>query len=99
MKIQDKLVLVTGASSGMGEGIAKAMAKAGGRLVLLARNQGELDRVANEIKVNGGEAHAFSVDLKDADAAAKVATQITQQLGTPDIVINNAGAGKWRFCG
>jgi short-subunit dehydrogenase len=35
--------------------------------------------------------------LKDADAVAKVAAQITQQLGTPDILINNAGAGKWRF--
>lgn len=97
MKIDGKLVLVTGASSGMGEAIAKAMAKAGGRLVLLARNQGELDRVACLIQVMGGEAHAFSVDLKDADATAKVAAQITQQLGTPDILINNAGAGKWRF--
>jgi short-subunit dehydrogenase len=97
MKVQNKLVLVTGASSGMGEGIARAMAKAGGRLVLLARNQAELDRVAGLIKAMGGEAYAFSVDLKDADAVAKVAAQITQQLGTPDILINNAGAGKWRF--
>jgi len=97
MKIQNKLVLVTGASSGMGEGIARAMAKAGGRLVLLARNQAELERVAGLIKAMGGEAHVFSVDLKDVDAVAKVAAQITQQLGTPDIIINNAGAGKWRF--
>lgn len=97
MKINSKLVLVTGASSGMGEGIAKAMAKAGGRLILLARNQAELDRVAGAIKAMGGEAHAFPVDLKDADAVAKVATQITSQLGTPDVIVNNAGAGKWRF--
>ncbi len=97
MKIDGKLVLVTGASSGMGEGIARAMAKAGGRLVLLARNQIELERVAGIIKAMGGEAHAFSLDLKDADAVAKVAAQITQQLGTPDIIVNNAGAGKWRF--
>ncbi|MFM9913544.1 MAG: SDR family NAD(P)-dependent oxidoreductase [Methylophilaceae bacterium] len=97
MKINEKLVLVTGASSGMGEGIAKAMAKAGGKLILLARNQKELERVANEIKVMGGEAHVFSVDLKDAEAVANVAAQIKQQLGIPDILVNNAGAGKWRF--
>lgn len=97
MKIKNKLVLVTGASSGMGEGIARAVAKASGRLVLLARNQVELDRVAGLIQAMGGEAHAFLVDLKDADAVATVAAQIMQQLGTPDIVINNAGAGKWRF--
>jgi short-subunit dehydrogenase len=97
MKIKGKLILVTGASSGMGEAIAKAMAKAGGRLILLARTQTDLDRVATEIKAGGGEAHAFSVDLTSADAVAKVAKQIKQTLGTPDIIINNAGAGKWRF--
>ncbi len=97
MNINGKLVLVTGASSGMGEAIAKAMAKAGGRLVLLARNQIELDRVVGVINAIGGEAHAFSVDLKDADAVAKIAVKITQQFGTPDVIVNNAGAGKWRF--
>jgi short-subunit dehydrogenase len=97
MKIKGKLILVTGASSGMGEAIAKAMAKAGGRLILIARTQGNLDRVATEIKAGGGEAHVFSVDLTNADAVAKVAKQIKQTLGTPDIIINNAGAGKWCF--
>lgn len=81
----------------MGEAIAKAMAKAGGRLILLARTQENLDRVATEIKAGGGEAHAFSVDLTNADAVAKIAKKIKQTLGTPDIIINNAGAGKWRF--
>ena len=97
MKINGKLVLVTGASSGIGEAIAKAMANAGGRLILLARIQTDLNRVATEIKAGGGEAHAYSVDLTNADAVAEVALQIKQTLGTPDIIINNAGAGKWRF--
>lgn len=97
MKINGKLVLVTGASSGMGEGIAKAMANAGGRVVLLARNEASLARVANEIKARGGEAHIFPVDLKNADAVADAARRIIQTVGDPDIIVNNAGSGKWRF--
>ena len=56
MKINGKTVLVTGASSGMGAAISKAMAKAGGRVLLLARREDELRRVADEIKQAGGEA-------------------------------------------
>jgi short-subunit dehydrogenase len=97
MKVNNKLVLVTGASCGIGEAIAKCIANAGGRLILLARNQDELTRVADEIKSTGKEATTFSVDLKDAEAVAAVALKITESLGTPDVIINNAGAGKWRF--
>jgi Short-chain dehydrogenases of various substrate specificities len=97
MMINGKLVLVTGASSGMGAATAKAMAKAGGRLVLLARRKDALDQVAAEIASAGGEARTYPVNLADADAVAAVAKQIMQELGTPDIIVNNAGAGRWRF--
>lgn len=97
MEIKDKLVLVTGASSGMGEAIAKAMAKAGGRVILLARNRAELNRVAEEIRATGAEAHLYTVDLKDAAAVHTVGEQIKNSLGLPDIIVNNAGSGKWRF--
>jgi len=97
MKLKDKLVLVTGASSGMGEGIAKAMAGKGARVILLARNRAELNRVADTIKSTGAEAHVYTVDLKDAAAVATVAAQIKHSLGLPDVIINNAGSGKWRF--
>lgn len=97
MKVNGKLVLITGASSGVGEAIAKAMTQAGGRVVLLARNKEALDRVASEIKAGGSEAYNFPVDLKDADAVTTVARQISETLGTPDIIVNNAGAGKWLF--
>ena len=43
------------------------------------------------------EAHTFSVDLTNANTVLKVAKQIKETLGTPDIIVNNAGAGKWRF--
>lgn len=97
MEIRGKLVLVTGASSGIGEAIAKAMAQAGGRLVLLARNEAELQRVTIDIRQTGAEAQYFPVDLRDAEAVANICTRIAQSLGTPDIIINNAGAGTWRF--
>jgi short-subunit dehydrogenase len=97
MMINGKLVLVSGASSGIGAATAKAMVKAGGRVVLLARRKEALDQVAAKITSAGGQAWTYSVDLADADAVAAVAKQITEELGTPDIIINNAGAGRWLF--
>ncbi|MGD0843007.1 MAG: SDR family NAD(P)-dependent oxidoreductase [Geobacteraceae bacterium] len=97
MIVKDKLVLVTGASSGIGAAAAKAMAKAGGRVVLLARGKDLLDRVAAEITSVGGIARIYPVDLADAEAVAAVAKQISEELGTPDIIVNNAGAGRWLF--
>ena len=97
MTIAGKLVLVTGASSGIGAATAKAMARAGGRVVLLARRQEALDRVASEIRSAGAHAWTYAVDLTDADMVATVARRITEDLATPDIVVNNAGAGRWLF--
>ena len=97
MKISGKTVLVTGASSGMGAAIAKAMAKAGGRLALLARREDALRAVADEITRAGGQARVYPVDLADAKAVMDIASRIKAEVGTPDIIVNNAGAGKWRF--
>lgn len=97
MKISGKTVLVTGASSGIGASIAKAMAKAGGRLLLLARREDALRAVADEITRAGGEARVYSVDLANATAVMDLARRITTEVGTPEIIVNNAGAGQWRF--
>ena len=96
-KIKNSVVVVTGASSGMGAAIAKAMAKAGGRVALLARNKEDLDKVAAEIASAGSPARVYPVDLADAGAVAAVARRITQEMGAPDIIINNAGRGRWLF--
>lgn len=97
MHIHGKTVLVTGASGGIGAAIAKAMAKAGGRVLLLARREEELRRVADEIRQAGGDARAYPVDLADSAAVTAVAQRIKAEAGVPDIIVNNAGAGKWRF--
>ncbi len=97
MNISGKTVLITGASSGVGAAISKAMANAGGRVLLLARRENELQRVADEIKQAGGEARVYPVDLANASAVMEMARRITAEVGTPDIIVNNAGSGKWRF--
>lgn len=97
MKVKGSIVLITGASSGIGAATAKAMARTGGRVVLLARTRAALEKVAADISASNGEAKAYQIDLTDAEAVARVATTITAQIGTPDILINNAGAGRWLF--
>jgi len=74
---------------------AKAAARENARLVLLARNQAKLEEVAEKIRRNGGAAHVYLVDLTVAEAVAEVAKKITAEVGTPDIIFNNAGVGKW----
>src|SRR5476651_361895 len=92
MRIEGTVAVITGASFGIGAATAKAMAREGARVILLARTQAALDSVAAEI---GDQAHAFAVDLADADAVNTVAQTILQRHGAPDIVVNNAGAGRW----
>jgi short-subunit dehydrogenase len=95
MKIKDRLVVVTGASSGIGAATAKAMAREGGRVLLLARRRSALEEVAAEIKAKGGEAWVYPVDLCDAMAVEQTGKSILQEVGVPDLLINNAGAGRW----
>ena len=90
-----KLVLVTGASSGIGAATAKLYGARGAHVLLLARNETKLDEVAAAIRRNGGAASPYAVDLADASAIAETSARIKREAGTPDILINNAGAGRW----
>jgi len=90
-----KLVLVTGASSGIGEATAKRYGAGGAHVLLLARSTERLGAVAEAIRRAGGTATPYLVDLSDAAAIAETAARIKRESGLPDILINNAGAGKW----
>ncbi len=95
MNLEDKLFLITGASSGIGAATAQAAARQGARVILLARSISRLEQVAAEIAQQGGVAFPFRVNLTDAAAVQAVTEKILGQVGTPDIIFNNAGAGKW----
>jgi short-subunit dehydrogenase len=90
-----KLVLVTGASSGIGEATAKRYGRGGANVLLLARNVERLAAVADAIRRDGGTASVYPVDLADAAAVEEVSARIALEAGTPDILINNAGVGRW----
>lgn len=97
MKIAGKTLLISGASYGIGAAIARAAAADGAQVVLLARTQSALDQVAGEIRAAGGTAAAYPVDLTDAAAVEQVAQRVLAEVGPPDVLISNAGSGRWLF--
>ena len=80
-----------------GAATAKVLAAKGARVVLLARRGDELHRQVAEIEKGGGMARAIPVDLTDGKAVTTVAGRVTDEIGLPDLIVNNAGAGAWRF--
>ncbi len=86
-----RTVLVTGASSGIGEATAYAVAERGARLLLVARRADELERVRRRVEELGAEAEAWSVDLTDGDAVDELVEEILARHGTVDFLVNNAG--------
>ena len=96
MNVSERTIVVTGASRGIGQAAAWALARAGGRVALLARSS-DVERIAAEIVSQGGKARGYAVDLTDPLAVERTAQQVTRDLGAPDIVVNNAGAGRWLY--
>lgn len=90
MFFKNKVVWITGASSGIGEHLAYALAREGARVVLSSRNKKELERVQTGC-VAGSEVHIVPLDVTNADAVAPVAAEIARTIGPVDILINNAG--------
>jgi len=86
-------VVITGASSGIGEQTAYRFARAGAHLALLARRKDRLERTAEKARKLGGEAHGIPVDLADDEAARGAMRDAESRYGTVDVLINNAGFG------
>lgn len=89
----NKVVLITGASSGIGRGLAVHLASRGARLGLVARRASVLDEVIAEIKDAGGKAEPIIADVQDADALKGGAQRLAEIFGPIDILVANAGVG------
>ncbi|WP_434046172.1 MULTISPECIES: SDR family NAD(P)-dependent oxidoreductase [Sorangium] len=93
MEPKGKVIIVTGASSGIGLASARALAREGARVVLAARSMAALSREVDSIVREGGSAVAVAMDVtSDASVGAAVAS-ILERLGRIDVVVNNAGNG------
>jgi NAD(P)-dependent dehydrogenase (short-subunit alcohol dehydrogenase family) len=86
-----RIVMITGASSGVGEAAAKEVARRGGTVLLVARRDDHLDRVVREIAASGGTAYGYSCDLTDPDATDALVARVLQEHGHVDMLVNNAG--------
>ena len=90
-KVQGKIALITGASSGIGLTVAKRLAAAGAHVLLVSRTEETLKEVQAEIQADGGQASVFPCDLNDMNSIDDVSKQILASVDHIDILINNAG--------
>ena len=90
-KIKKSVVLITGASRGLGRQLSLEIAKKGGKVVAVARNKSDLESLVSEIQNAGGEAFSLPADLTDLPSLSPMMKQAEQAFGPIDIVINNAG--------
>jgi NADP-dependent 3-hydroxy acid dehydrogenase YdfG len=89
--LEGRKAVVTGASSGIGEATALALAAEGAAVALGARRKDRLDDLAGRISGEGGEAHTFEVDVSDEDAARAFIEDAADRMGGLDFLVNNAG--------
>jgi clavulanate-9-aldehyde reducatase len=89
--LDGKVAAITGASSGIGEATAKALAEAGAAVALGARRVDRLEALASGIDESGGRALAIELDVAEEDSANAFVAEVHSQLGGLDILVNNAG--------
>ena len=89
--LQDRVVVVTGASSGIGRASAALLARHGAEVVLVSRTKEKLEELKREIESEGGRAHVYATDLSDLDACEAMIRAVLADRGRVDILVNNAG--------
>jgi short-subunit dehydrogenase len=93
MAWQDKVVMITGASSGIGRGVALELARRGASVGLVARRAELLSEIVKEIEGKGGRAMALTADVQDGPATRAAANRLREEFGPIDVLIANAGIG------
>jgi NAD(P)-dependent dehydrogenase (short-subunit alcohol dehydrogenase family) len=89
--VKDRVVVVTGASSGIGHATAVMMAQAGAKVILVARGEEKLALSMEEITSMGGQAFSYTCDVSDLDACDKLIDKVIEDHGAIDVLVNNAG--------
>jgi short-subunit dehydrogenase len=89
--VENRIILVTGASSGIGKATSLDLGEAGGTVLLVARTREKLEEVKHEIESLGGEAYVHPCDLSDVDDIDRMAAEVLDQHGHVDVLVNNAG--------
>ena len=90
-QIRNKVAIITGASSGIGEAVARRLAKEGTKLVLAARREDRLQALAAELQAGGGTALVVPVDMRQQEDVTRLISQTMTHFGQVDILFNNAG--------
>src|SRR5919198_5277025 len=91
ISFNDRAVLITGGSRGLGLQLARQPGMEGARVLLAARDQAELDRARDDLRERGIEASTFACDLTDRAQAERLVDQVVQRHGAIDVLVNNAG--------
>jgi NAD(P)-dependent dehydrogenase (short-subunit alcohol dehydrogenase family) len=89
--LQDRVVVVTGASSGIGRAVASHVGRHGARVMLVSRSADKLQELKAEIEAGGGRAWAYPTDLSDMEACERLASRVLAEHEQVDILVNNAG--------
>ena len=89
--VDERVIMVTGASSGIGEATAIHLGHVGATVVLVARSEDRLQSTARKVRDEGGSAHVLPCDLTDLEAIDALVEQVEDRLGRVDVLINNAG--------
>jgi NADP-dependent 3-hydroxy acid dehydrogenase YdfG len=95
-KLEDKVALITGASAGIGQACARALAGEGARLVLTARRQERLEALKKEAESFGTDAVTVTGDAREEQTAVRTVKAATDAFGRIDILINNTGVGNYK---
>jgi 3-oxoacyl-[acyl-carrier protein] reductase len=91
MNLKDKVILITGAGSGLGKALAIAAGQAGGKVICAGRRKERIQQVAEEVTKTGGLGAAIEMDVTDSKSVEKGMKQAEKEIGPIEILINNAG--------